>query len=265
MITKNAHDTIELSLKSVANWVNEIVVIDDYSTDNTVKLAKKYRTRVFYNHEEDFGRQKAYGLGKTKGEWVLVLDSDEVIPSELQNEIKSKIKDQKPKLQTKNQNFINTHNINGYFIKYQTHYLGQPLEHGGEDYKKLVLFKKETVTIKPALIHEEFKIVKGRAGTLQNKIYHYSYRSIVQMFKKFTNYAFRTARQKIINGEKTSLKKIFLYPPHMFWARFIKDKGYKDGIFRLPLDLGFAYMEFFTYTLMVFNLKSKMSNVKSIC
>jgi hypothetical protein len=43
----------------------------------------------------------------------------------------------------------------------------------------------------------------------------------------------------------------------MFWARFIKDKGYKDGFFRIPLDLGFAYMEFLTYVLMLFPLKTK--------
>ena len=43
-----------------------------------------------------------------------------------------------------------------------------------------------------------------------------------------------------------------MYPTHMFWSRFIKDKGYKDGYFRIPLDLGFAYMEFITYITLPF-------------
>ena len=72
------------------------------------------------------------------------------------------------------------------------------------------------------------------------------------MFGKFTDYAKREARQKINKGEKSSIKKIVFYPLHMFWARFIKDKGYKDGIFRIPLDVGFAYMEFLTYVLILF-------------
>ena len=67
------------------------------------------------------------------------------------------------------------------------------------------------------------------------------------MYKKFTAYAFWEAKDKFKSGERSSLKKLILYPVHMFWARFIKDKGYKDGYFRIPLDLGFAYMEFLTY------------------
>ena len=72
------------------------------------------------------------------------------------------------------------------------------------------------------------------------------------MYKKFTDYAIREAKQRRLNGESTSLKKIVMYPPHMFWARFIKDEGYRDGLFRIPLDLGFAYMEFLTYMTMLF-------------
>ncbi|PIZ67364.1 hypothetical protein COY12_02075 [Candidatus Roizmanbacteria bacterium CG_4_10_14_0_2_um_filter_33_96] len=55
------------------------------------------------------------------------------------------------------------------------------------------------------------------------------------------------AKEKYLSGEKSSFKKVFIYPIHMFWARFITDKGYEDGLFRIPLDLGFAYMEFVTY------------------
>ena len=70
------------------------------------------------------------------------------------------------------------------------------------------------------------------------------------MFSKFTDYSVREAKQKIDRGEKPSLRKIFFYPLHMFWARFIEDKGYKDGLFRIPLDFGFAYMEMMTYVLL---------------
>ena len=77
------------------------------------------------------------------------------------------------------------------------------------------------------------------------------------MFNKFTDYAKRDVQTKINNREKSSLKKIILYPLHMFWARFFKDKGYKDGLFRIPLDLGFAYMEFLTYFLLLFKRKWK--------
>jgi hypothetical protein len=78
------------------------------------------------------------------------------------------------------------------------------------------------------------------------------------MFSKFTDYGIRMGKEKFLNGEKSSFKKIFIYPAHMFWARFIKDKGFEDGFFRIPLDILFAYMEFMTYiTLFILNIKNK--------
>ena len=72
------------------------------------------------------------------------------------------------------------------------------------------------------------------------------------MYKKFTNYALLEATQKYLDQEESSLKKVTLYPLHMFWARFIKDKGYKDGLARITLDIGFGYMEFLTYLALFF-------------
>ena len=80
------------------------------------------------------------------------------------------------------------------------------------------------------------------------------------MFRKFTDYGIRMAKEKHLSGDKSSLKKIFIYPIHMFWARFIEDKGHEDGLFRIPLDLGFAYMEFVTYLILfILNIKNQKS------
>jgi len=237
MITKNAQELLVKSLRSVAGLANEIVVVDDYSTDETVKIAKRFKARIIQNHEEDFGKQRKFSLKQATNSWILVLDSDEIVPICLKKEIKKVVSESK---------------FNGYYIPFNNHFLGKKLRYGGEDYKKLILFKKDKVTITPALVHEKFVIKSGKVGYLKNKVYHYSYRSLLKMYQKFTDYAVREARQKVKNGEKTSLKKIFFYAPHMLWARFIKDRGYKDGFFRLPLDIGFAGMEFLTYFLMLF-------------
>lgn len=246
MITKNAQETIEESLRSVYDWVDEIVVIDDYSTDNTKNQILNIQNqndnvkfKIFINKENNLGRQRAFGLTKCSNGWVLVLDSDEIVTKELQKEIVK---------------LLNTQIVeeNGFYIPVQTHYLGRQLRYGGENYKKMVLFKKGEVIINPLRVGEKFELISGKAGQLKNKIFHYSYRSLRQIYRKFTGYAIGEAKDRVEKGEKTSIKKIFLYPPHMFWARFIKDKGYKDGLFRIPLDLGFAYMEFLTYFSMLF-------------
>lgn len=249
IITKNAGPIFERCLKSVYDLADEILIIDNYSFDTTLELAKKYAAKIYLHEEEDLGKQKAWGLKKSKGKWVLVLDSDEMVSEKLKKEIKSILRPFHGK-RAKNDK-------SAYEIKFQNHFLGRPVRHGGENYKMLRLFKKGSVVINPSLVHEKFKIKKGEMGKLKNKIYHYSYRSLRQMYIKFTDYAIRDAKIRGEKGEKSSLKKIFIYPLHMFYARFIKDKGYKDGLFRIPLDLGFAYMEFLTYFLLSLAHKKK--------
>ncbi len=246
MITKNGEKTIEKTLYSVKNLVDEIVIVDNYSSDKTITIAKEYQSKVFFYKGKDLGKQAKLGLNKCQGEWILVLDSDEYLSSKLKREIK-KILDVRYSMLQK---------YTGFYIPFQNYFLGRPVMYGGENYKMLRLFKKDSVDIKPAIVHHKYFIKKGKIGYLKAKIIHHSYRSLPQMIEKFTEYARREAKQKLKRGEKSSLKKIFFYPLHMFWARFIEDKGYKDGLFRIPLDLGFAYMEFLTYFfLFIFKLK----------
>ena len=254
LISKDADELLEACLRSSKGLVDEIIIIDDFSSDRTLEIAKRYNAKIYLHHEHDFGKQRAYGLKKVSGEWVLVLDSDEVLSDGLKSEINKILS---PRLSRDSRM-----TISGYLIPFQNHFLGRPVKYGGENYKMLRLFKKDSVGIEPGLVHEHFALKQGKVGKLKHKIYHYSYRSLIQVFKKFTDYAIREAKQKIKKSERTSFKKIFIYPPHMFWARFIKDKGYKDGIFRLPLDLGFAYMEFLTYFLMLFFERSREEKTK---
>jgi glycosyltransferase involved in cell wall biosynthesis len=253
MITKNAAETLAKSLASIKKIASEIIVIDSKSTDQTVNIAKSYRAKVYVKKFFDIGKQRLYGLSKCSGKWVLILDADEIVSRKLMNEIKSKVKKNKLK-------------INGYYIFYQNFFLNKPLQFGGENYKMLRLIRKNYANIFPSLIHEHFKLLKGKPGQLKGKIFHHSYRSYPQIIKKFTDYGIRIAKEKYLTGEKSSFKKIFFYPIHMFWARFFTDKGYLDGLFRIPLDLGFAYMEFVTYIFLlyyeIFNSKIKSQKSK---
>ncbi len=237
MITKNSDELLEKSLKSVSGLINEIIIVDSCSTDRTLAIAKKFRAKIFMSQEEDLGEKRSFALKKAKNEWVLALDADEIITPPLKEEINK---------------VIASPNYDGFCIPYQNHFLGQPVNRGGENYQVLRLFKKNKVLINPSFVHEKYLLKDGQLGYLAGKINHYSYRSFKQIFLKFTDYAKREAKRKKQQGEKASLREIFLNPPHMFWARFIEDKGYQDGIFRLPLDLAFAYMEFLTYFLLFF-------------
>ncbi|MBI4226486.1 glycosyltransferase family 2 protein, partial [Candidatus Roizmanbacteria bacterium] len=92
MITFNAEELLERSLRSCQGLVEEIVVVDNYSKDKTHDIAQKYGAKIYLNEEDDLGKQRAYGLKKATGDWALVLDSDEIISDELKSEIKLKVK-----------------------------------------------------------------------------------------------------------------------------------------------------------------------------
>ena len=234
MITKNAAETLEKSLASIKKIADEIIIIDSKSTDRTVEIAKNYLAKVYVKEFSDIGKQRIFGLSKATGKWVLILDSDEIVSEKLMKEIKLKIENCKLK-------------INAYYISYQNFFLNKPLQYGGEDYKMLRLFRRVKLFIKPSLVHNRIEVKDQKTGYLKGKIFHHSYRSFPQMFRKFTDYGIRMAKEKFLRKEKSSFKKVFFYPAHMFYSRFIKDKGFEDGLFRIPLDLGFAYMEFITY------------------
>lgn len=239
IITKDNEETIEKTLLSLKDFTSEIVVVDSKSKDKTVEILEKYKVKVLIKEFDNIGKQRQYGLKYVTGDWLLILDSDEVVSEKLKKEIK------KVSRQARNDKVA-------YEIKFQNHFLGRPVRYGGENYKMLRLFRKEGLEIKPLELHNYFVVKGGKTGKLKGKIFHYSYRSLGQVYKKFTDYAIRDARIRAKKGERSSMKKIFFYPPHMFYARFIEDKGYKDGLFRIPLDLGFAYMEFLTYIVLLF-------------
>ena len=241
MVTLNADELLQGFLTSVSSIADEIVVVDAGSTDRTLQILKEFKVRLYKVKQNHLGRNKAKALALATGDLVLSLDSDEIASALLVRTIE----------QIKRRKSI----ADGYIIPFRNHFLGKRLKYGGENYSMLRLGKRKMLRIKEVSVHESLEVISTSIARLKSPILHYSYRSLGQMFGKFTNYALNEAQQKFKNGERSSLKKIFLYPIHMFWARFIKDRGYKDGSLRIPLDLGFAYMEFLTYATLAIRSK----------
>lgn len=83
LITKNNGKTLEWALRSVVKYLDELIVIDDFSTDNTVEIAKRYGAVVYENKFVNFSEQRNYGIGKCNGEWIFTMDADEVMGENL--------------------------------------------------------------------------------------------------------------------------------------------------------------------------------------
>jgi GT2 family glycosyltransferase/glycosyltransferase involved in cell wall biosynthesis len=236
IITKNAEDTLEKTLRSVLPLTRTILVIDDYSTDDTKNIALRYGCTVKLHHSYDLGIQREYALAQVETEWVLVLDADECLSPELIAEIK---------------NINPPSDQSGYFLQLRNHLFGKPLMHG-ELHRKMILFRTASASINPAPVHEAYTVT-GKTGILRHKISHYSYRTLPQIYGKFYDYAKRQALIYKRDNVRYGLKELLVNPLHMFVARYFVDNGYKDGIVpRLVLDLGFALMEFCSYAFIPF-------------
>lgn len=235
IITKNAQATLPGTLDCVKELTPHILVVDECSTDDTVRIAYAYGAEVVVRSSSGFADQRTYALTLVKTDWVLVLDSDEVLTESNIMEICTAISSDKH---------------DGYRLRFRNHLFGKKLNNG-ELHKKLVLFKSKKGMVEQKNVHETYR-VSGSIGELESEVIHNSYRTPLQVLKKFIKYAILQAKDNKKNGTKWGIRELFLNPLHMFYARYIKDGGYKDGLPRLFLDGAFAGMEFLSYVLIPF-------------
>ncbi|MFZ2026508.1 MAG: glycosyltransferase [Microgenomates group bacterium] len=235
IITKNSQATLGETLRSAKKLTDTLLVVDDYSTDKTCAIARTFGATVVRRKSAGFADQRAFALTQVATEWTLVLDSDEILTDvnieELNEALLNPTKD-------------------GYSLHFRNHLFGKRLIQG-ELHKKLVLFKTKKAHIKDVWVHEQYE-VDGKVGELQSEVIHNSYRSPLQILVKFMKYALLQAKDHKKNGTHVGMRELFLNPLHMFYARFIEDKGYLDGLPRFFLDVAFAKMEFFSYALIPF-------------
>ncbi|GBD93106.1 putative glycosyl transferase [bacterium BMS3Abin05] len=213
IITHNEEKNIEACIRSVSR-ADEIVVVDDFSTDRTREIAAAMGVVVFTNAWTNFSDQKAFALSKASHNWVLSLDADERVSPELMAEIQSLLQ--------------GTPACDGYTISRKSFYLGRWIRHcGWSPGYQLRLFQKAKTHLTPVKVHEGF-VVEGTVCRLQNQILHYTVRSLDDHFKKLFLYSTLEAEEKA--GHKTAhWYDIFLHPLSTFLRNYISLSGFKDG------------------------------------
>lgn len=235
ILTYNSSYTLEKCLKSVL-WTDEIVIIDSFSTDNTVEIAKKFKCKIYEIERRRWPDLIRFALPKLTNEWVLFIDSDEELSIELQNEI---------------QEIFESENLNkdGYKIERQVFFNGRWLNYGewNKDYQYRI-FNKNYVEIFDVEIHGAF-IPKSQTKKLKNKIYHYTYRNIFDLVERLNWYSTLDITVKL---EKNPNKKVRWYnlifnPLCDFLKVYISRKGFKDGIHGFILAVLSSLNKFCTY------------------
>jgi glycosyltransferase involved in cell wall biosynthesis len=225
ILAKNAQDSIEKTLNSVP-FCDEIVVIDDYSTDKTVQIVKNRGVKVILNHlDSDFSKQRNLAFSHSRGDWLFYVDADEVVTPELTEEIKKIIKNNEK---------------SAYYIKRRDHFWGRELRFGEllrarrTGFIRLVK-KNSGHWSRP--VHEEFQ-TKFQVGRLNGFLDHYPHPTIKGFLEEVNFYSTIRARELQKAGTSTGVFQILAYPFGKFFVNYFLRLGFLDG----PAGFVYAFM-----------------------
>lgn len=229
IITRNEQDNLADCIKTL-DFVSEIIVVDNCSSDSTVDIAKGFKSKVYEIAGLDFSYLRNIGKEKAKSEWLLYIDADERVTADLASQIKKAVGDPKDN--------------NAFSFIRKNYFLGKP----SPKLERMVrLMKKEALIGWQGSLHESPMFV-GKAGDLSGYLLHYTHRDLSSMLSK--------------TNEWSDIEAQLLYksnhPPMAGWrfARimitsffrsFVKDGGWKMGAVGLIESTYQAFSNFITY------------------
>jgi glycosyltransferase involved in cell wall biosynthesis len=197
-------------LESV-KWADEILVVDSFSTDNTLEIVGRYTDRVLQREYKNHADQLNWAIPQARHEWVLVVDADERVPEILEKEIRSID--------------FSARDVDGYWIKRDNHLFGKRMRFSGWGRDRVMrLFRRDVGRKKDKRVHAEFQV--ARSGSLQGSILHYPMPSIEVWVEKINRYSTWKAMDKVEKGNPNALMHLFFRPP----IRFFKDSVLRLGI-----------------------------------
>lgn len=211
----NSEKHIRPTLESV-KWAEEILVCDSFSTDQTLSIAKEYGARIIQHEYINSARQKNWAIPQAKHEWILIVDTDEVLDSELQEEIKRLMSSEVPA-------------YDGYKIARKNFIYGKWVRFGGiyPDYQ-LRLFRKEKGLYQTREVHAHVNL-QGKQTVLKGHFLHDGFKDIKTWFIKTERYLRYETDEFEKNGEHFRLVKALFFPPLIFIRHYFLELGFLEG------------------------------------
>ncbi len=233
VVTYNEENNIRRCLGSLS-WVDEIVVVDSFSTDRTTKIAREFTDRIFYREWKGQIDQKSFALDCTRGEWVLLLDADECMSPALVEEAKRELTGGRERW-------------DGFYFPRCVYYLGRWIRHGEwyPDYK-LRLFRKGRGRIEGVEPHDKV-ILNGRAKYLKNDLWHFTYEDIAHQISTMNDFSGISAVAMRGQGRHFHLYQVLLRPIATFLRGYILKGGFIDGTAGLIIAFVSSFGVFLKY------------------
>jgi len=212
---KNEAHNIEAVLQSVS-WCSEIMVVDSFSADSTVELAKKYTSRIIESEYINSASQKNRAIPLAQSEWILLVDADERVTEELKEEI---------------QKILSADSIeyDAFWIYRKNFFLGQEIKYSGWQRDKVIrLFKRDCCRYEEKEVHAEI-VTSGKVGKLKSKLLHNTYKNIFHYLEKWDRYSTWGANEAAKKAVEPNLFHFIIKPCFRFFKHYVIDLGFLDG------------------------------------
>ena len=236
--TKNEDNNLIKCLASVP-FADEVVIVDDCSTDDTVAKARQYGAQIIVRDSNgSFHENKNLAIETAKGDWILSLDADEVVTDKLAESIKSALANPKS---------------DGYLVDRHNYFLGQWIRGCGWYPDHILRLFRKGKAWWPLEIHDVPKLEgeNQNAPLLEGPLIHYSYKSFEQYFEKFNAYTSRlaveyTQKQVVMSGLQGPLN-LLVRPSYWFFRKYVLQRGYRDGLLGLFISFSSALTIFVSH------------------
>ncbi len=222
VLTLDEQRRIERAVMSVA-WCEEIVVVDGGSSDGTLAILQRLRAQgvplrvVERAWTDSFGAQKRFAVEQARGPWILSIDADEVVDSQLSASIRAVVSDPPP-------------SVDVFSVLRRNRFMGVVLTTGGtrED-RPLRLFRKGAANFTDDRVHEHVECA-GVVGRLEGVLEHHSDQSVAARFDRVQRYSSLVARQLHERGEALPTVRIVLGPLRTFVRTYVVLRGFRQGV-----------------------------------
>ena len=250
IITHNEEANLARTLASVQPLVSdgkgEIIIVDSGSTDRTIEIAKSFGAKVFVEDWKGYAAQKNSAIDKAQGDWILSLDADEELDSDLSRAIVLVLAWKSgADLPSRDANWLhdrvsqNAEATAGFWLPRKNFFLRRWIKHGGfwPD-PKLRLFRRGSARFEVRLVHEDARLTAGVSGQLRGALLHHSYPTLSDYIEHMNRYSSLGAEMAVAKGHiRFSVLNIVFRPFSTFIYNYIFRLGFLDGREGLLLHL----------------------------
>ncbi|CAJ1369948.1 unnamed protein product [Effrenium voratum] len=234
IIARNEADRISRPIRSVIDWVDEVIVIDSGSTDDTIAVAEKLGARIVHKDWQGYGPQKRCGEDQCRNDWLLNLDADEEVTEDLATEIRAKFSDNSYR------------DADGWRIMIRDMYAHEtepaPWAYG---YNQIRLYDRRKGRFSDSSVHDTVRPVDGATiANLSGIMAHRSIRSLDFQVCKYNRYSGMQVEDMRTRGRKLPRSRLLTEFPVSFFKAYFVRKYRKYGWWGFILSMNYAHARF---------------------